>query len=216
MSDAARLTMDPPDAGPGLTVRAAGTTAGSGGAVHRVVGTAGVVPHLPWIHYAPVLVTHNLWWLEEMAGVDATETEKECNVYLATFTGTNVSYPGIVSSLLVVAEGLIILMFLIGNQFNIVHLVGRFICGLGRPNTTHNRTFGKLVDKVGVSLPPIDMVLLVEMVPCIQMKVQVKLMEVDLEGLVAETEELIAAPRGKGSSGAGTSVEVQNLVMVSK
>ena len=55
-------------------------------------------------------------WLTETVGVDAAELAKECEVYLAAFTGTTVEFTGIVSSLLTAADGLVFLLVLPGNQ----------------------------------------------------------------------------------------------------
>ena len=153
-------------------------------------------------------------WLTETVGVDAAELAKECEVYLAAFTGTTVDYPGIISSLLSAADGLVFLTVLQGNQVCIVHSVGRFSCGLGRPTAAHNCIFGLMVEKVGGSLPPIAMVPTAWLVQWIQLETQIKMMEVDLEGQAADPRELIAAPVGTGSAGARPLVEVQKLVMV--
>ena len=95
--------------------------------MQRTVGAAGVMPLPPWLPYADDPGTYSQWWLTETAGVDATEMEKEYEVYLSAFMGTIVDYQGIVLSLLLVADGLVFLTVLQGNQVFIVHLLGRLI-----------------------------------------------------------------------------------------
>ena len=56
----------------------------------------------------------------------AAKMEKECKVYLSTFTGTTVDYLGIVLSLLAVTYKLVLLTVLPGKQVCILHLVERF------------------------------------------------------------------------------------------
>ena len=51
-----------------------------------------------------------------MAGVDAAKMAKECEVYLATFTGTTMDYSGIVLSVLLSSDGLVFLTILQGNK----------------------------------------------------------------------------------------------------
>ena len=91
-------------------------------------------------------------------GADASDMEKECEVYLTAFTGTTVDYPAIVSYLRTVADGLVFMKVLLGNQVLIMNLVGRFSCGMGRPAADHNSIFRLLVEKLICYLPPIVMV----------------------------------------------------------
>ena len=142
--------------------------------------------------------------------------ENECEVYLDAFTGTTIDFSGIILSLLLAADGLVFLTVLQGNQVCIVHSVGRFSCRLGRPTAACSCICGLLEEKLGGSLPQIVLVTAAGLVQCIQLETQINLTKVNLEGLAADPEDLIAAPLQMGSVGVRPLVEVQKMVMVPK
>ena len=87
--------LDPPDAGPDPTAGASRLATGARGMLQCATGAARVVPLLHWLPYAANPGTYTQWWLAETVGEDATDTKKECKVYLAAFTGITVDYLGI-------------------------------------------------------------------------------------------------------------------------
>ena len=102
-----------------------------------------------------------------MAVTDTVDLEKDRELYLTDLTGTTVDYTGIVLPIFATADGLVFLTVFPGKQLCIVHSVRRFNCGLVRPIADHNCIFGILGEKLGGSLPPIYMVPVTGLVPCI-------------------------------------------------
>ena len=115
------FTLDPTDARRDSGERSYGPTAGPGGAVQHTASAYMGVPLPPRLTYAPNPGRYTQWWLAWTKGAGAAKLGKECKEYLAAFLGTTVDYLGVVLYLLAVAEDLVLLKVLLGNQVCILH-----------------------------------------------------------------------------------------------
>ncbi len=75
--------------------------------------------------------------------------------YIEAYTSINPDYPAIQTNILNSTDWMGFLTVLAGNQAVLIHSLGLFSVGLGRPTPAHNRMFRLLGEKVGTGLPPI-------------------------------------------------------------
>jgi hypothetical protein len=152
-----------------------------------VGATVPVAPRLPFA-LDPGLYTQ--LWTSQLATTTAEEMKEDMESYVELYT----DYPAIQTTILNSSDWLGFLTILAGNQVVLVHSLGLFSSGLGRPSTANNCMFGLLGEKVGSGLPPIVMVPLAGLAPWIRVQTHYAPTEASLQTLESESELTIPRP----------------------
>jgi hypothetical protein len=150
--------------------------------------TAGAaVPATPRLPFAPDPGSYTQLWTSQSATTTAEEMKDDMEAYLDGYTDERPDYTAIQTAILNSSEWMGFLTVLPGNQVALVHSLGVFSSGLGRPTPAHNRIFGLLGEKIGASLPPIVMAPSVGLVPWLKIQTRYEPTEDSLATL--ETSE---------------------------
>jgi hypothetical protein len=128
------------------------------------------VPAPPRLPYAPDPGTYTQLWASQSATTTAGEMKTEMEAYVEAYTDANPDYNAIQTAILNSADWMGFLTVIAGNQVVLVHSLGLYSSGLGRPTAAHNRIFGLIGERVGTDLPPIVMVPSAGLVPWIKVQ----------------------------------------------
>jgi hypothetical protein len=98
--------------------------------------------------YAPNPGTYTQLWTSQSATSTAAELAEDMESYINTYLEAAPNYAAIQTTILNSLDWMGFLTVLAGNQVVLVHSLGLFSSGLGRPTPAHNRIFGLLGEKV--------------------------------------------------------------------
>jgi hypothetical protein len=137
----------------------------------------------------------------------------EVEAYIGAYTDGNPDYGAIQMALLNSTEWMGFLTILAGNQVVLVHSLGFFSGGLGRPTPAHNRIFGLLGEKIGTELPPIVMAPSPGLVPWIKVQNMYEPTVEQILALDGNQELTIPLPTSEEED---NEVSVQNICFMPK
>ncbi len=123
----------------------------------EVLEVEAAVPAAPRLPFAPDPGSFTQLWTSQSATTTTEEMKNDMESYLEAYTSPNPDYAAIQTNILNSSDWMGFLTVLSGNQVVLVHSLGLFSVGLGRPTPAHNRMFGLLGEKVGTGPPPIVM-----------------------------------------------------------
>jgi hypothetical protein len=119
------------------------------GGLGQEAAVGATVPAAPRLPFAPGPGSYTQLWTSQSATTTAEEMKEDMESYVAAYTEANPDYPSIQTTILNLSDWLGFLTVLAGNQVVLVHSLGLFSSGLGRPTSAHNRMFGLLGKKIG-------------------------------------------------------------------
>jgi hypothetical protein len=166
-------------------------------------------PRLP---FAPDPGSFPQLWTSQSATTTAKDMKDDMEVYREAYTSVNPDYAAIQTNILNSTNWMGFLTVLSGSQVVLVHSLGLFSVGLGRPTPPHNRMFGLLGEKVGTGLPPIVMAPSAGLTPWIRLQTQYTPSDASLRAL--ETGTTLTIPLALDQD--GNDVSVQNICFVPK
>jgi hypothetical protein len=134
--------------------------------------------------------------------------------YVQAYTDANPDYNAIQSTILNTAEWMGFLTVLADDQVVLVHSLGLFSSGLGRPTPAHNRMFGLIGERIGGELPPVIMVPATGLVPWLRVQNQPEPSKAALQALATSSQKTMLQP--DESDGDEEDISVQNLCYVPK
>jgi hypothetical protein len=152
------------------------------------------VPDTPRLPFAPDPGTYTQLWTSQAATTTASDMKEDMESYMGIYNNGNPDYGAIQTTILNSSDWIGFLTVLAGNQVVLVHSLGLFSSGLGRPTPAHNRMFGLLGEKVGSDLPPIVMVPSAGLVPWIKVQTRYQPDDDELTTLEDGTRLTISKP----------------------
>jgi hypothetical protein len=161
----------------------------------ELLGVEAAVPAAPRLPFAPGPGSFTQLWTSQSATTTVKEMKVDMESYIEAYTSINPDYPAIQTNILNSSDWMGFLTVLAGNQVVLVHSLGLFSVGLGRPTPAHNRMFGLLGEQVGTGLPPIVMAPEAGLAPWISIRTRHQPSEASLRALEASTALTIALSR---------------------
>jgi hypothetical protein len=153
------LQLDDPDDDEGTPDTTTTTTGGTG-----TTGVAGaattappapVLPETPQLPYAADAGSYTKIWQEQNIGITLDATKAEITEFLANYDGTTrPDYAIIEDSILSSCRNLSFLTIMKDHRVGLLHSIGKYSSGLGKPTPAHRRIFGLIGEKIGTELPP--------------------------------------------------------------
>jgi hypothetical protein len=171
------------------------------------------VPTPPRLPYAPDPGTYTQLWTSQSVTTTAEEMKDEMEAYVEAYTEENPDYGAIQTAITNTSEWMGFLTVLAGNQVVLVHSLGLFSSGLGRPTPAHNRIFGLLGEKIGTELPPIVMAPTPGLVPWLRIQNRYEPTLAQMLTLDGNTRLTIPLPTEENDE---DEISVQNLCFVPK
>jgi hypothetical protein len=171
------------------------------------------VPATPRLPFAPDPGSYTQLWTSQSATTSAEEMKNEMEAYVDIYAETNPDYAAIQVTILNSSDWVGFITVLPGNQVVLVHSLGLFSSGLGRPTPAHNRIFGLLGEKVGIGLPPIVMVPSAGLVPWLKVQTRFQPTDVELADLRTSARLTVPKPTTELDDDA---MSVQNICCVPK
>jgi hypothetical protein len=179
----------------------------------EILGLEAAVPAAPRLPFALDSGSFTQLWTSQPATTTAKEMKVDMESYIEAYTSINPDYPAIQTNILNASDWMDFLTVLAGNQVVLIHSLGLFSVGLGRPTPAHNRMFGLLGEKVGTGLPPIVMAPEAGLVPWISIQTRHQPSEASLRALEVSTALTIALSLDQEGT---DDVSVQNICFVPK
>jgi hypothetical protein len=179
----------------------------------ELLGVEAAVSAAPRLPFAPGPGSFTQLWTSQSATTTAEEMKVDMESHIEAYSSINPDYPAIQTNILNSSDWIGFLTVIAGSQVVLVHSLGLFSVGLGRPTPAHNRMFGLLGEKVGTGLPPIVMALEGGLASWISIQTRHQPLEASLRALEASSALTIALFLDQeGTDG----VSVQNICFVPK